>query len=184
MSFVPKNCKTAVFFANTFERSSNAGYGANVKTESETGVTIGASRLPYATVNGFREKNDCFAVCSVGIHAFICFVKPGCSTFLVLLNVVMFIHTLQLDSRCCTQISDNEVSTTQQVSIFPSSCNVMHFHTLVILKLKTLSFAHCMHCRYCLLLLCVLSVIQKLRIFCGRDNFHQTASCVHVHFLL
>ena len=57
MSFVPKNCKTAVFFTNTFERSSNAGYGANnVKTESETGVTIGASRLPYATVNGFREK--------------------------------------------------------------------------------------------------------------------------------
>ena len=39
------DCNTAVFFANTFERSSNARSGANVKTESET-----------------REKKDCFAV--------------------------------------------------------------------------------------------------------------------------
>ena len=62
--FKKKKCKTVVFFANTCEGSSNARSGANVKTERHWGeVTIGASRLRYATVNDLVEKG---LFCSLG----------------------------------------------------------------------------------------------------------------------
>ena len=38
------DCKTAVFFANALERSSNSRSGANVQTESETGGDSGDDR--------------------------------------------------------------------------------------------------------------------------------------------